>query len=300
MATVLANIQSVARELGLTYPTSAANSTDELVLQLVSLMNRTGDFLLTELDSAVMTREYRFTTEVYTYTGDLTAGASSIVNMSSIANLSSDFMVSGTGLAQDTMVTEVSGSTVTLNRPATATGTTVTLTFGRVLYAVPSDFDHIVNKTHYNKTNQWEVIGPKTAQEWQFMKASFAATGPRVRWRMRGLGRFEVWPMPTTAVTLGYEYISNHWVFAEDASTKASLTADTDTAYFPDRLMILGTKLRFFEIKGFATDTLRADWMRELSKWKAQQGGADVLSFSPRAVELYPTSANIPDSGYGI
>lgn len=298
MATLLANIQTCALELGLTFPAQAVNGTDELVLQLVALMNRQGDTLLTEQDANVMTREHRFQTVVYDYTGDTTDGDTLITSMSSVTGLSSRFAVSGTGIPSDTFVTDVSATTVTTNQPATATGTTVALTFSQVLYDMPSDYERMANRTVFEKSSFWPVYGPKTAQEWQFLKSAQIASGPRYRYRIIG-NKFAIFPAPPDGLTFGFEYQSNAWVTGEDGDVKTSFTADTDTCAFPDRLMILGTKMRFFQIKGFDSSALERDYIRELMKWKANEAGADTLSMAARRADEYLTTANLPESGYG-
>ena len=66
-----------------------------------------------------------------------------------------------------------------------------------------------------------------------------------------------------------------------------------------DRVLILGTKLKLFEIKGFDTTAVLQDYTRELDKWKASESGADTLSLSPRYPNLLLTQNNIPDTGFG-
>ena len=202
---------------------------------------------------------------------------------------------------QDTYVTAVNTGTnvVTINIPATGTFSDVQFTFGQANYPMPSDYQRTVNKTQYNKSNRWSVIGPKTAQEWQWIKASYITTGPRMRYRIIG-NEFVVWPAAYGAnVVLGFEYQSNGWVEAADGTVKTKATADSDTFLFPDRLLVLGTKLKYFEIKGFDTTTLYADYQRELSKFKAQDAGADTLSMSPRYPNILLTQNNLPDTGFG-
>lgn len=298
MATLLQNIQDVCVELGLPSPNAVASSSDLQVLQLQGLLNRIGDNLSTERDWQVLASEYRFTTVYYTYTGNVTAGSTTITGLSSVAGLTSDFMISGTGIMQDTWVKTVGTTTLEMNIPSTATATGVTFTFGQAKYAMPSDYARSVDKTQYNKSNRWSIIGPKDAQEWQWLKASYVTTGPRMRYRIMG-NKFTLWPMPASNLVMGFEYISNAWVVGADGTLKTRPTVDTDTFRFPDRLLIIGTKLKFFEIKGFDTTALLQEYVSELNKWKAAESGADTLSLAPRYPNLLLTQNNIPDTGYG-
>lgn len=298
MATLLSNIQDVCLELGLPVPNAVATSNDDQTLQLLALMNRVGTMLTTEFDWQFLSKEHRFQTEYYQYTGNSTLDSNQLTGMSSIANLSSDFMVIGNGVMQDTYVTNASSTTVTMNIPATGNYTGQTYTFGRTNYIMPSDYQRMVDKTQYNKSNRWSVIGPKDAQEWQWLKASYVTTGPRMRFRIIG-NKFVIWPMPSAKLVLGFEYQSNSWVNGSNGTAKQKLTADDDTALFPDNLMVLGTKLKFFEIKGWDTTNMVNDFVRELNKFKAQNSGADTLSIAPKYPDILLTQNNIPDTGYG-
>lgn len=300
MATLLQNIQDVCLELGLPVPTVVASTTDETVKQLQALYNRVGDTLTTENNWQALAREYRFETNYIQTTGSVVDGATTIA-LTNAAGITANFQVNGEGILQDTYVTAVDygTNTVTINIPATSTATNVTYNFGQANYPMPADYQRTVNKTMYNKSNRWSVIGPKTAQEWQWLKASYITTGPRMRYRIMA-DEFVIWPASYAAnIVLGFEYQSNGWIEAADGTPKTKATVDTDTSVFPDRLLVLGTKLKYFEIKGFDTTTLYADYQRELSKFKAQDAGADTLSMAPRYPNILLTQNNIPDTGFG-
>ena len=298
MANLLTDVQDICLELGLPSPNAVATSSDPQVLQIQALINRVGDTLSTERDWQVLASEHRFETVYYQYTGDVTDGSTTITNLSSVAGLSTDFMCSGTGIMQDTFISSVGTTTVEMNIPSTETATGIQITFAQVMYSMPADYARMVDKTQYNKSNRWSIIGPKDAQEWQWLKASYVTTGPRMRFRMMG-DKFTLWPMPTAVLVLGFEYVSNAWVRAADGTLKNKMTVDSDVSRFPSRLMILGTKLKLFEIKGFDTVAVFQDYMRELDKWKASESGADTLSLAPKYPNLLLTQNNLPDTGYG-
>lgn len=298
MATLLTNLQDVCLELGLPVPNAVVSSNDDQVKQLLALMNRVGDTLCTEHDFNALAAEYRFQTVYYQVTGDTTLGSTTVSNVSSTSGITTDFQMIGNGIMQDSFVTSVGASSIQINCPATATATGVTLTLGQTKYSMPSDFARMVNKTQYNRSNRWAVIGPKDAQEWQWLKSSYITTGPRMRFRIMG-GKFVIWPLASSNVNLGFEYISNGWVISNNGTSKSKFSADDDTSLFPDRLLVLGTKLKYFQIKGFDTSSLAFDFNSELSKYKATESGADTLSLSPKYADPLLTMNNIPDTGYG-
>ena len=300
-STLLQLIQQASKEMALSSPSAVASSTSTDVIQSLALLNAVGTELLRQHQWQYLTKEHRFTTAFYQYTGNSTASSTSLTGMSSIANLTSNFMVSGTGINTDTYVSSASGTTVVLSQAATVTATGTTFTFGQTKYTLPSDFDRQIDRTHYDKSMRWEMLGPETAQQWQWLKSSYISTGPRIRYRILG-NTFQIWPLPSTNDYLGFEYTSTYWVTGTGVTTgpdKASFTVDTDTCIFPDRLMILGLKLKYFEIKGFDTTAFYRDYTRELEIVKANDSGSPTLSFAPRMSSVLIGWENIPDSNYG-
>jgi hypothetical protein len=98
---------------------------------------------------------------------------------------------------------------------------------------------------------------------------------------------------------LGFEYRSNGWANAANGTPKTSFTADSDTCIYPDRVMVLSTKLKYFEAKGFDTTAIYRDYLQELETAIAQDTASANLSFAPRPGTVLIGYDNIPDSGYG-
>lgn len=300
-STMLQIMQQAMTEMGLTAPSSVIGTTNIDVVQTLALLNASGYELLREFEWQALNTEYRFNTVFYQYTGNTTFGSTSITGMSSIVGLNSNFSISGTGINQDTYVVSAGGSTVVISQAASSTNTGTSLTFGQTKYQLPSDFDRQINRTHFDKSKRWEMLGPETAQQWQWLKSSYLSTGPRIRYRIQG-NYFQIWPIVSTADYLGFEYISNKWVTSTSSTTgpdKSSFTSDTDTCIFPDRLMVLATKRKYFQIKGFDTTSLDYDYQRHLSISKSVDGGAPSLAYAPSVADVLITWNNIPDSGYG-
>jgi hypothetical protein len=297
--TMLQLIQETSNELGLVAPTSVAGNTNQDVIQLLALMNRQGYNLTKEYNWRALEREYRFYTQSVSTTGDVLDGSYTILNVADTTGIvPNKWMVTGTGIPQDCYVVAVSGSTVTLNQPAEQTEVGATLTFGQTQYDLPPDYESITNRTQWDKTKHWEMLGPEDAQQWQWLKSGYISTGPRVRWRILGQ-YFNIWPMMNTQEYLGYEYRSKGWAESSTGQVKNSFTADTDTTLFDDQIMILGTKLRYWQIKGFDTTALQQEYDRYLSIAKANDKGAPNLSFAPYPSKVLIGYANIPDTGYG-
>ena len=291
-------MQQTSSELGLLAPTYVSGNTQQDVIQLLALMNRAGYNLIKEYDWRALQKEYRFYTQAISTTGDGVNGSYNLLNVANTTGLSTKWQVTGTGIPQDCSIVSVSGSTVTLNQPLQATNVGIALTFGQMEYDLPSDYETITDRTHWDKTKHWEMLGPEDAQQWQWLKSGYISTGPRVRWRIYG-EYFHIWPLMNTQEYLGYEYRSKGWAESSTGTVKNSFTADTDTTFLDDTIMVLATKLKFFQIKGFDTTSLQQDYERYLSVAKANDKGSATLSFAPYPSKVLIGYANIPDTGYG-
>ena len=297
-STMLELMQQTSSELGLVAPTYVTGNTQQDVIQLLALMNRAGYNLIKEYDWRALQKEYRFYTQAITTTGDGVNGSYNLLNVANTAGLSDKWQVTGTGIAQDCYVVSVAGSTVTLNQPLQATNVGIDLTFGQTKYDLPPDYETITDRTQWDKTKHWEMLGPEDAQQWQWLKSGYISTGPRVRWRIYG-EYFNIWPIMNTQEYLGYEYRSKGWAESSSGTVKNSFTADTDTTFLDDTIMVLATKLKFFQIKNFDTTSLQQDYERYLSVAKANDKGSATLSFAPYPSKVLIGYANIPDTGYG-
>ena len=291
-------MQQTSSELGLVAPTYVTGNTQQDVIQLLALMNRAGYNLIKEYDWRALQKEYRFYTQAITTTGDGVNGSYNLLNVANTTGLSDKWQVTGTGIAQDCYVVSVAGSTVTLNQPLQATNVGIDLTFGQTKYDLPPDYETITDRTQWDKTKHWEMLGPEDAQQWQWLKSGYISTGPRVRWRIYG-EYFNIWPIMNTQEYLGYEYRSKGWAESSSGTVKNSFTADTDTTFLDDTIMVLATKLKFFQIKNFDTTSLQQDYERYLSVAKANDKGSATLSFAPYPSKVLIGYANIPDTGYG-
>lgn len=296
---LLALVQTACAELGLASPGYAVGNTSTDIAQQVALLNALGNELRADFPWQALQTEYRFSTQYTTQTGTLTAGSAMVTGLSSTAGLDSTYMVMGTGTPNDCYVASVDSATqVTLSQAATITGSE-SITFAKTKYAMPADFDRIEDSTEWDKSKRWQMGGPLTAQEWQWLKSGYISTAPRVRWRIFG-GTFQTWPPLAANEYLGFEYVSNGWVTDAAGVAKSVFTADTDVCIFPDRLMILGLKKKYFEIKGFDATALTRDYEAFLSQAKAQNGGARKLNMMVRPSDSFLLGlSNIPDSGYG-
>ena len=213
---------------------------------------------------------------------------------------------SGTVIGIDGVTVQLSvspdygGATSGVNISITFSSIPVTAVFNfqKVKYSMPSDYDATVPRTHWDKSKRWEMLGPEDAQQWEWLLSGYISTGPRIRWRIFQ-NMFQIWPGNSTGERLGFEYRSKAWALSSTGTVKNSFTADTDTCIYPDRLMVLMCKLKYFEGKGFDTTAMFRNYRDELETVIAQNTSSANLSFAPRPGTVLIGYDNTPDSGYG-
>ena len=297
-STLLQLVQQATGEMGLNQPTQVVGNSSSDVIQLYSLINSVGYEVQRDHNWEALDKEYRFYTVYTTLTCTLVEDSVNVTTVESTTGLSNLYIVTGTGINQDTYVNTVTGAhSLTLSQAATQTGV-FTLYFSQAKYPLPSDWDRQIDRTHYDKSKRWEMLGPTDAQQWQFLKSSYISTGPRIRYRILG-GYFQVWPAMNTDEYLGFEYMSNQWATSSAGVTQSSFLADSDTCIFPDRLMVTALKKKYFEIKGFDSTAFTRDYLQQLSFAKANDSGSATLSFAPVPGSILIGFENIPDANYG-
>lgn len=301
-STLLQLFQSTMQGMGVTnygLPASVISNRDQDVVQTLALVNSAGKALSREHDWQMLQTQYNFTATTYSYIGTTTLGSTSITGLSSIANLDATFMLTGVGIAQDSFVVTAVGTTIVMNREATATGST-TLTFSKVLFLPATDYDRMIDRTHWDKSKHWEMLGPSTPQQQEWLRSGYISTGPRIRFWVKG-GFIQIWPPLGATESLSYEYLSKYWVLATAGlvTTKAAFAVDTDTCIFPDALMEALIKLKYFEAKGFDTTAYRLEYEQQRDIAKANDAGSPTLNMAPRLSNVLIGWENIPDSNFG-
>lgn len=305
-STLLSLFQTTMQGMGVVssgQPTTVIGNTNQDIVQTRALVNTLGGELGREFQWQQMTKQYIFDATFFSYTGNTTDGSASLTGMSSIASLDVTFACTGTNIPQDSLIDAApSGTTVVLNQDATGTATGTTFTFSKVLFDPPSDFDRLVDSTQWDKSKRWQMLGPETAQQREWLRSGYISTGPRIRYWQMG-GYWQIWPPLGADEVLSTEYVSKWWILATSpatpAPTKEIYTVDTDTCIFPDPLMRAAIKLKYLEAKGLDTTAAYRDFTHQRDLAFAHDSGSPNLSMAPKPATGLLGWGNIPDSGFG-
>jgi hypothetical protein len=282
--TLLELVDQVSGELGLTQPPLVIGSTNNQTIQLLALAQRLGKDLVRDFEWQKLVKAYIWQTQnAVSTTGTITANSKIITNIPSTANLQVGNVITGTGQTPYAEILTIDSSTqVTLNAPVTTSTASVSMTFAKQDYDLPSGYDRMISDTNWDRTDHWRNIGTKSSQDWQFLQGGIISIGPRERYRIYN-GKFRIFQALTTVYNFSFEYVSNYWVCAAGSSegTKKEFTADSDTCVFPDDLMMAGLKFYFLKAKKLDYGIELGEFTRSLSYNKAQDVPVPSMSLAP-------------------
>jgi len=240
-------------------------------------------------------------------TGDLGANSAVITNVPSTSGiLANYFTVQGPSIPQAARVQSVDSATqVTMTMEVADASPQVgsALTFAQDTYPIPGGFDWFQNRTMWDRTNRWELLGPDSPQMDQWHRSGIVATGPRRHFRKIGpyADQFRIWPPPVEIVNplqLVFEYMTLYGVMVHGSnSTFAQYFAnDDDQPLLDDQAIIMGIKWMFWEIKGFGSYvTLQNRWVDYVDRLIARDGASKTLSLNKRVDPIFLSPSNVQD-----
>lgn len=314
--TILQIINDAQNSLGLPPSTSVFGPgiTDATGTQMGAISNIILDEFRRMNRWTVMQFEYNLTVPVPVITtGNMAAASAVITNIAAGTTgiTAGAFMVSGAGIPQAARVKSVdsvSQVTMTMQNTNTAPLTATSLIFSQDTFPMPVGFDWWQNRTMWDRTNRWELLGPDSPQMDQWHRSGIVVTGPRRHFRQIGMDQFSntnanqwrIWPQPseiTSPLQLVWEYLSNAAVAVAGGTTYAiKFTADTDQPLLDDQAIQLGIMYKFFEIKGFGSYiTLKNDWIDYTNRLCARDGAAPTLNLVKRINPIFISPANVQD-----
>lgn len=311
MLTLLQIVQRAQAELGLPQAVTVVGNDDATTVQMLALANRVLDELrrCNPTGWAALQFEYDIVVPVpLVTTGDLLASYTPIIsNIPDTSTLTANYYsVSGSSIPQAARIQSVdNGNTITMQMEATNPDPVsgIDITFAKDTFPVPSGFDWFQNRTMWDRTNRWELIGPDSPQVSQWQQSGIVTTGPRRHFRQQGpyTNNFRIWPPPleiTSPLQLVFEYMSLNAVRVSGSTTNFAqyFANDTDIPLLDDQAIIMGIKWMFWEIKGMGSYvTLQNRWVDYVDRLIARDGAAPTLQLAKRVSPIFISPSNIQD-----
>jgi hypothetical protein len=312
---ILQIVQAAEMELGLPVSQSVYGQlgvTDNTGIQMGALANRVID---------EMRRMNRWTALQFEFnllvippintTGDLQPISAVITNIPSTAGLQpNDWAVSGPGIPVAARIQSVDSThqvTMDMENTNVTLVTGAQIQFAKDTYQIPAGFDWFNNRTMWDRTNRWELLGPDSPQLDQWHRSGIVVTGPRRHFRVigtQGIGPYlnavRIWPAPaeiSEPLQFVFEYLSIAAVNFGNTNVYAQyFTTDTDTPLLDDQALIQGIKWMFWEVKGFGSyTTMQNRWVDYVNRLIARDGAAPTLDVVKRVNPIFISPANIQD-----
>ena len=171
---------------------------------------------------------------------------------------------------------------------------------------MPVGFDWMQNRTMWDRTNFWELLGPDSPQIDQWHQSGIVVTGPRRHFRQVGpyTNKWRIWPPPleiTEPLQLVFEYMSNAAVVVPPVAPATAVTyqeyftASDQLCLLDDNALMMGLKWMFFEIKGFNFVPMQNRWVDYVNTQVARDGAAKTLQINKRMNPIFISPANVQD-----
>lgn len=303
--TLLQMVQQAADEVGIPSPQSLFGNMNDTERQLIALANRE----IKEFSSVAnknggwqeLHKEYTFDTQFINTTGNTTSGSAIISGIPDTSGLvAGDWGVASEGFQSGTTIVSVDNANqVTVSNPATQTGAGASISFGKIAYALPDDFEYFLERTFWDNRYKWQLIGPITAQEKQILKYGVVASGPRNKFYIR---QDKMWldPVPSEEFKIAYDYFSNAPVELAAGGFSSVWVNDDDTYLLDEDCFIQGLKWRFLRAKGFDYEEEYQNYEKDVSRTISRNGGSRDLPLGGSGYAPYfLDGGNIPDTGFG-
>ena len=316
--TLLQIVNQAQGELGLPQAATVIGNTDPTTVQMLAILQKIGEELRDTPEDGWTSMHVEFDLPIPTpvsTTGNFTNNSPVITNIPSTAGISAgSFAINGLGspIATAARVLSVDSLTqITMTMEATGAATGAALMFAQDTFTLPSDFRQYSDRTFWDRTNRWELLGPDSPQMDQWHRSGIVVTGPRRHFR--NIGRIQavnpswrLWPAPfeiVNPIQLAFEYLSTDWVCVNGGAplppsppTYASIwTNDTDIPVLDDRALIDGLKWMFWMRKGFGGLSEQNWWQDLVDRLIARDGGAPTLQLAKRVHPIFISPANVAD-----
>ncbi len=303
----------VLNGIGLSSQPSFIGSTQPNAILVLALLNESGEEIRDYPEGSWTFFRNEFNIVIVppvVTTGNITLNSPTITNIipntSGITAGVTAYSIAGNAIPVASRIKSIDSlNQITMTMSATGNSTAEAILFGQDLYPAPSDFKGFQNRTFWDRTNHWELLGPQSPQMDQWHRSGIVATGPRRYFRVIGhaANTFRIWPPPFEVVNpiqFAYEYFGTDWVnlLGTNLATAANFVNDTDTTYIDDRLLIRWGKWKFQEAKGMAFDTIRNDAIDYMKPLIARDGGGETLHMAKHVHSQFLSPSQVIDGSF--
>lgn len=307
--TLLQIVQAAQAELGLPQALSVVGNTDPTTTQMLALSNRVLDEIRRRARWVNLQFEFNLVVNPpVDDVGTISAGSLNTITglqpstISSLAAQPYAWAVAANSVPAAARVQSATGTTVVMDMEASGPSVNMPVQFGQDTYAMPTGFDWFNNRTMWDRTNRWELLGPDSPQMDQWHRSGIVVTGPRRHFRKLGpyANSFRLWPAPfelVNPIQLVFEYISIDAVYVNGSvnSFAQYFANDDDQPILDDQSVVMGIKWMFWQAKGFNYADMKNDWIDYVDRNIARDGAAPTLNLVKRQHPIFISPSNVQD-----
>ncbi len=170
-------------------------------------------------------------------------------------------------------------------------------------YALPDDFNSMIDQTGWDRSNRVAIGGPLGAQDWAYLEGrDLVSQSIYASFRLVD-NKLDLYPQPPpNGLDISFEYLSRNWVQeAGSEIRKDAVSAGSDLVLLDPLLMVKFLKVKFLQAKGFDYTAASVELDNVFNSRTGKDVGAPVLSASnnSRGFPLLSPYYSTPDTGYG-
>jgi hypothetical protein len=169
-------------------------------------------------------------------------------------------------------------------------------------YDLPDDFSYMIDQTGWDRTNNVQIGGPLSAQDWSYLKGrDLVSQSIYASFRLVD-NKFDLFPQPPpTGLNVSFEYISRNWVAPTENTRDDIVTNGNDTVLYEPIMAIKFLKLKFLSAKGFDIGPALAEFELIFNSRTGKDEGAAILNASNtgRTFPYLNGYYNVGDTGFG-
>lgn len=172
------------------------------------------------------------------------------------------------------------------------------------VYALPEDFNYMIDQTGWDRSNNLPVGGPLSAQDWTYLKGRDLVSHTIYVSFRQFENKLHIFPQPPpVGLRLTFEYSSRYWVAsaATLAPTADAISLGSDFVLYPHLLVVKMLKMKWLQAKGFDSSAAAMEFDTLLQGMIGRATGAPVLNASSlyRGINYLSPYYNTPDTGFG-
>ena len=219
-----------------------------------------------------------------------------LIPPSAVATSGDDQVLQIMGLANEVLDNLEERKTFTGLQTET-TFVSVATEFQGYLSTIAPGFSSLIDSLMFNRTEREVIFGPLRPSDWQ-AKSAGIMTISSTQYRIKG-NQLLLNPAPAVGSTIAFEYKSSYpLIDGNTGLAKQYFSADTDTFFYPDKLLILGLRWKWKREKGLRYAEDFRDYEVAVANFCGSDGGNAVINLA--GGHTFSPGIHIPDQGWNV